>query len=748
MTIWNRGIDLKERFPDIARYAFNCITLLLFLIIIYGNSFQASFHYDDYPNIVDNPNVHPKMLTWDELTKSFHGTDLSQSQIKRPFSYFTLALNYYLGGKSVFGYHVVNFAIHYLSALFLFLLFYNTLRSHGGDLSPRDSAYSIAILATFLWATHPIQVTAVTYIVQRMASLAAMFYILAMYLYVKGRTAQRKAVQISFFIGCAVSGLAAMASKQNAAMLPVSLYLYEIIVIQGISKRVWKKVGLHLLLLIAVVALIGEIYTNFHSLLQGYQHRPFTLEERLMTESRVFFLYLLWIFHPVGRHFSIIHDISISTGLLDPWTTGLSILGVLALLGCAVGMAHKRPLLSYAILFFFINHLIEGSIIPLELIYEHRNYLPSTFLFLFIAILLFSVCRYFSYQKALPILISGVLVFLLVSQAHTTYLYNIIMKSDLSLWTDAQKKAPGRKVAQLNLAVSLLKADKTEQGVKHLHHALKLPTAMNPKTEALPNFNLGKFYLSKGRLDKAEEHLLLSLKLYPVLGEAWYSLACLYLRNGFITEAENSIQKAIALKSGLNAYTLVLSYNLLSQILIIKGDIMEATEVALLALRLNTNETVLDLHLTLGNISKEKKEWRKALYHYQRFLYNSPHNTSAILSLIEICNTIGEKGLLKTYIFYYLYNDYKYSKNPYNTSYQANRKNPLLLLKYNYCIIETLINEIFIQTTNTLEQIFGNKISFDELFNSAISHPNLPRFSLWRKFEQPPYHEGTFPIDN
>ena len=652
MTIWNRGIDLKERFPDVTRYAFTFITLFLFLIIIYGNSFQSSFHYDDYPNIVDNPNVHPKMLTWDELKKSFHGTDLSQSKIKRPLSYFTLALSYYLGGKSVFGYHVVNFAIHYLSAVLLFLLLYNTLRYYGKDLSPRDSAYSIAILATFLWATHPIQVTAVTYIVQRMASLAAMFYILAMYLYVKGRTVQRKAIQISFFVGCAVSGLAAMASKQNAAMLPVSLYLYEMIVIQGISKRVWKKVGLHLLLLIAVVALIGELYTNFHSLLQNYQNRPFTLEERLLTESRVFFLYLLWLFHPVGRHFSLIHDIPISTGLFDPWTTALSILGILAILGCAIRMAHRRPLLSYSILFFFINHLIEGSIIPLELIYEHRNYLPSTFLFFFVSILLFYVCRYFSYQKALPILVSGVVVFLLVAQSHTTYLYNIIMKDDLSLWTDAQKKAPGRKVAQVNMATALIRAGKLEEGIQLMRSASQMETAMNPRTEAIPAYNLGKYEMIKGNFDNAEKYFLQCLKIYPDMSRAWHGLAVAHLKRGHLEQAQENLRHAMALE---NRPQLLSRFHVTLAQIYVRMKRFKAAEREINRGRHIDKDVykLPELHHALGDIYREKGKWKQAKNHYHQYLNTYPGDLEATLAYIDSCIKTDDQISLKRAIFGY-----------------------------------------------------------------------------------------------
>ena len=118
---------------------------------------------------------------------------------QRPVSYFTFAMNYYFDGLDVFGYHVVNFFIHYIASVFLFLFIYNTLKLPVLEGRYERHAYSIALLATLFWAINPVQVMAVTYIVQRMASMAAMFYIMAMYFYLKGRMGIRHG-RASFFL--------------------------------------------------------------------------------------------------------------------------------------------------------------------------------------------------------------------------------------------------------------------------------------------------------------------------------------------------------------------------------------------------------------------------------------------------------------------------------------------------------------------------------------------------------------------
>ncbi|HPK19525.1 MAG TPA: hypothetical protein PK814_11675, partial [Syntrophales bacterium] len=170
--------------------AFAVVSLLAVLLIIYGNSFFGEWHFDDYHNIVDNRNVHLQTLSWDDIHRSFYGTAVEPRgrHLTRPLSYLSFGLNYFLGGTDVFGYHVVNFFIHFGSAVFLFLFVFRTLKLpllHGRY---GDRAYDISLLAAFLWAINPLQVNAVTIIVQRMAAMAGLGYVMALYFFVRART--------------------------------------------------------------------------------------------------------------------------------------------------------------------------------------------------------------------------------------------------------------------------------------------------------------------------------------------------------------------------------------------------------------------------------------------------------------------------------------------------------------------------------------------------------------------------------
>ena len=272
-------LNLKWHFPDTKRYAFVFIALFVSLIIIYGNSFHCAWQFDDLTNIVKNENVHIKTLSWENILKTFYVKGFEKKGIIRPLSYLTFALNYNINGGNVFGYHVVNFAIHYLASIFLFMVIYNTLQLPLLNGRYEKNAYAVALLSVFFWATHPIQVTAVTYIVQRMASMAGMFYIMAMYFYLKGRTKSSTKKRIALFALCGIAAMLSFASKENAAMLPVSIFLYDLFLIQGLTSENVKKNLKFAILPILIILVLGHFYVDLSTIFDEYKVRPFTLWE-------------------------------------------------------------------------------------------------------------------------------------------------------------------------------------------------------------------------------------------------------------------------------------------------------------------------------------------------------------------------------------------------------------------------------------------------------------------------------------
>ena len=436
--------------------AFVIISASIFLI--YFNSLEASWHLDDYQNIIQDARIH---LTRGDLASIIEYVKSVQlvGRDARPLSRFSFALNWYFGRNDPFGYHLVNIVIHIFSSFFLYGTILSILRTPNFQfvLSARNY-YKISLLAALLWAINPIQTQAITYIVQRMAALAAMFYILAMYLYIKARTSDNSTKRNLLFFSCFLSAVCAFASKENAATLPIALLLMEFLFFQDLSRKKIRNIfwGAMLTAGLAMAGLGVAIFFkgDFQGLL-NYNFRYFSPVERLLTEPRVVLHYLSQIFYPVPTRLSIEHDIAVSSSLFSPWTTLPAIILVCSLIGIGLYNIKRRPMLGFAVLFFFLNHVIESSVVGLELVFEHRNYLPSFFLFVPVAAGIMGLLDY--YREKNKLIHHAIITFVVLTIAGFgagTYIRNLAWQSEKSLWEDAVVKAPNSGRAWHNLALS------------------------------------------------------------------------------------------------------------------------------------------------------------------------------------------------------------------------------------------------------------------------------------------------------
>jgi hypothetical protein len=357
-------------------------------LVAYSNTFQVSFRFDDYPNILSHPDVQINVLSWQRFEQLFRNT---YEVTIRVFSYLTFALNYYFGGVDVFGYHLVNLIIHIASGVFLYWLLILTfnlphLKEKYGPIS-----YKTALFASLIFISHPIQTQAVTYIVQRMASMAGMFYLLSMVLYVKGRLSTGR-FRYLFFGGVVLSYLIGIFSKENVAILPVFVALYEFTFFQNLDlsprgkKRVFRILGVLLVVGILGIIVWGNRYIK--DIVEGYGIRTFTMSERILTQFRVVLYYLTLLVYPHPSRLNLDYDFPISKTILDPPTTLVSILIIAGLIGYSMWGAKKRPMVSFWILWYFGNLVIESSFLPLEMVYEHRLYLPSVGPFVLFSLLI------------------------------------------------------------------------------------------------------------------------------------------------------------------------------------------------------------------------------------------------------------------------------------------------------------------------------------------------------------------------
>ena len=490
------------------------ILLFLTIVLIYLNSFDAAWHLDDRPNILNNRGLHITNLQPGSLMRTFFTSPDSggtiTNRLYRPIPCLTFAINWYFGKDRVFGYHVVNVLVHFLTAYLLFLTILNILKSPNLINHYQGKEPFIAFLTAVLWAINPVQVQAVTYIVQRMASMAAMFYILGIYFYIKTRQNQYPLKRILLLFSCVLSFIFALGSKQNTATLPFALLLIEIICFQDLNsqgvRRAFFGGSIAGGVLLVVLSVWLFVPGNPFLLIEGFQSRPFSLYERLLTEPRIVLFYLSLIFYPLPYRLSIEHDITISTSLFEPWTTFPAILFHLVLIGIGLSQIKKRPLLALAILFFYLNHVIESTIIPLELIFEHRNYLPSLFLFLPVAAGFKKLLDIYQAKNKVfrsVLLYSSVLIIIIIGAG--TYIRNMAWATERTLWEDAIHKAPNSHRPLHNLAWAYYtKIGQYDKAIELYKKSLDLRTNNN-FANPIALSNLALLYVQKKNYEKATE---------------------------------------------------------------------------------------------------------------------------------------------------------------------------------------------------------------------------------------------------
>ena len=633
----------NKTYPHSCKCLFAFFLLFVSLVIIYSNSFNGTWVFDDNPNIVDNENIQMKKLSWDNIVQSFQGRSNQEDSISRPLAYLSFAINFYLDGKQVFGYHLINFLVHFLAAIFLYLFILNILKLPLLRDSYQDKAHSIALLASFIWAIHPIQVTAVTYIVQRMTSMAALFYILSMYFYLKGRMEKDRKNQILFFLGCGIAAVCAFASKENAAMLPVSIFVFDLLLIQGVSKRNLIKNLKIAIVPFLLVLFLGWSYTDLTSILSGYENRPFDCSERLLTESRVFIFYISLLVYPIYSRLTLLQDIQISESLFSPWTTLPSVFLLAGVVALGIYLARKRPLIAFCIFFFLINHVIEGSIISLELIFEHRNYLPSMFFFLPLAIGILWALEHYSYQKPIQILMIIVLVFILSGMGRTVQKRNNIYKDPFLLYAATARKSPELSRPHMNLGVFLLQKGYPERALQSFKKAKSLDRYLNQSNKVKTFNNLGRHYLRhKEKPQKAKQLFEKGLKLNPKHKPGYINLIQALIRAGQTDKAHAVTQKA----SKFWPENYQLQY-LQSLILLRKERYDNCLQVALSAFDKKQSRQVYKI---IGEIFRRKGKLQKSVYFYEKAFENKRSDLETQCALFYIYSKLDKEDKLNKFL--------------------------------------------------------------------------------------------------
>lgn len=477
--------------------------------------------------------------------------------------YLTLALNYHFHELDVKGYHYVNLAIHLINACLVWWLISLIFSSPNLSNHPLTRhGKNIAFIVGLLFVSHPLATQSVTYIVQRLASMAALFYLLSLCLYLKGRLTDTKAnIKYMWLAGSVLAGILGFLSKENAYTLPFGIMMAELFFLQSRQPVAFLKDYRLWMLLAGTAVMVFGIYAGVSSSsTSGISHSgnadpeagifatippsggtAFTVTpvNYLLTQFRVIITYLRLLIVPAGQN--VDHDVIPSASLFEPETFAcFIILATIVLLSLV--LYNNNRLVSFGILWFFLTLAVESSIVPIaDMIFEHRTYLPSMGFFLVFTTGVYHVLA--GKNKQIPI---AILMVVILTNSVLAYQRNKIWKNEFTLWNDAVSKSPDKARPYLNRGVAYWSQGQWEKAMADYEKAITL----NPKYFSSAYFNMGVAQAKFGAWDKAIENHTRAIDIAPNYTAAYDSRGVAYANKQEWDKALKDFTSAMEISPG------------------------------------------------------------------------------------------------------------------------------------------------------------------------------------------------------
>jgi tetratricopeptide (TPR) repeat protein len=386
------------------------LLLVLFVVAAYVPGLRGGFIFDDYPNLIDNARVKLEHFTANGLTSAMFSSEAGTLQ--RPIAMLTFALNYWFTGFDGAAMKWTNIIIHAINALLVFGLVRLVVVLGAPATSPTLRRWTAGFAAA-AWALQPINFFGVLYIVQRMESLSHLFVFGGLWLYLVGRQRQLRGESGRWPMGIGLLGGTALAilCKESGVLLPLYAWLMELCLPALRNAPDRRRVQVLFAAVLWLPCVAGLAWLAPYVLRpETFASRDFTLVERLLTEPRVVFDYLQWTLLPRLAEFGLFHDdYVVSRGWLSPATTVVAIAGIVALAAFAWWLRNKRPIAALGLLWFLAAQALTATVIPLELVYEHRNYFASLGVCLVLADLLLLLPKQESARR-IGVLVAGLAV--------------------------------------------------------------------------------------------------------------------------------------------------------------------------------------------------------------------------------------------------------------------------------------------------------------------------------------------------
>lgn len=541
-----------------SKWAIPLISLML--SAAYSNTCQSPLALDDFHTFVQDPSVRIDPTSWNNLL-SLGETKFG---ISRWIPMLTFSWDIKVGQGEIFYFHLTNFIIHMLCFLSVFF-FLSTLTEHVKANAPDGEAppvppFDIALWTAALWALNPVQTNAVTYIVQRMASLMALFSALSLAFYVLGRTASFKKgaltwKPIGYFGLCGLSLILGLLSKENTAIVPLLILMTEgwffrpelFREITRFARKhwVWSTA--------ALTAIVGIVLYAWPGVVGGYAGRHFTLEQRLLTQARIVVWYISVVIFPNPGRLSLEHDVELSTSLFSPPSTAICISIICLMVFASIYHRKKYPLISYGILWFLLSLVIESTVVPLELIFEHRMYFSSIGLILSVVVSAFTVFAHIlktmrenDFRKlswSLFAIVASVLCL-------ATFERNSTWQDSVTLNGDNVRKAPNNHRAHANYALALTQHHEYEKAIEEAKIAISLGKPyFESYCEAVNTIVLSYYGLGEYESAVTEGQRLIEEKPEGsgsmALPSSWIVIGYAYKEQGKLQEAYDAVFKAL-----------------------------------------------------------------------------------------------------------------------------------------------------------------------------------------------------------
>lgn len=545
---------------------FHILFIVLIGILSYSNTFNVPFIFDDKPLIVENPGI--KSLQYFSDTEKAKEAGLYGLLMSRFTGYLTFAVNYKIHGLDVRGYHVFNLTVHIINAILVYrlvLLTFTTpyfLRIMQFSNSPARPLLSkkaqmgifTATFSALFFAAHPIQTEAVTYIWQRVTSLAALFYLLSLVMYIKFRRAEEtpnSKRRYFFYLSSVFSAVFSMKAKEIAFTLPVIITLYEFIFFDGkFKRRILCLVPLILTMLIIPLSVMGKPTGDLISDVSDATRvdTDISRADYLFTQFRVIVTYIRLLLIPVRQN--IDYDYPVSHSFLEAgvflsflFLCSMAALGarllyrsrvsIFSLTAANPAAAAYFRLVSFGIFWCFITLSVESSVIPIvDLIFEHRVYLPSIGFFMALTSAIGAGMERWgggAYAKKTAVYVMLAAVLALSGAA---YARNSVWQDGVRLWSNAVEGSPNKPRPHYSLGAAFMDQGRTDEAVNEYKTAIRLKPDY-----AEAHYNLGVAYIAQGRLDEAINEYEISVRLKPDYADAHNNLGLAYMDKGRFGDA-------------------------------------------------------------------------------------------------------------------------------------------------------------------------------------------------------------------